>query len=272
VIALYLEGIKRGKAFVEAARAIAPHKPIVALYVGGSETGRRAALSHTGAMAGPDKLYEGALLQSGVIRARSISELFDFCWVFGTQPAAKGSRVAVLTHSGGPGASAADACGRAGLDMPPFSDGTLDKLKELLPHTAAVQNPVDCTFNKNPQDYFSTIPEVLLQDERMDMLLVYVLVPAKSISRALRQLGVPQEKVEAKTKKVIRIQTEGVANLLKTYGKPLIGYTYQTLGESFMRELIQLGVPVFPGPERAVAAMKALLAYESIKKRLAGVK
>jgi acetate---CoA ligase (ADP-forming) subunit alpha len=269
VIALYLEGIRRGKAFMEAARAIAPHKPIVALYVGGSETGRRAALSHTGAMAGPDKLYEGALLQSGVIRARSISELFDFCWVLGTQPAPKGSRVAVLTHSGGPGASAADACGRAGLEMPPFSDEIVAKLKDLLPHTAAFQNPVDCTFNKNPQDYFFAIPEVLLQDKRMDMLLVYVLVPARSISRALQQLGVPREKVEAKTNKVIRIQTEGLANLLRIHGKPLVGYTYQTLGEPFMRGLIELGVPVFPGPERAVAAMNALLSYETIKGRLA---
>ncbi len=268
VIALYLEGIRRGKAFMEAARAIAPHKPIVALYVGGSETGRRAALSHTGAMAGPDKLYEGALLQSGVIRVRSISELFDFCWVLGTQPAPKGARVAVLTHSGGPGASAADACGRAGLEMPAFSDGTVAKLKELLPHTAAVQNPVDCTFNKNPQDYFFAIPEVMMQDERTDMLLVYVLVPARSISRALQQLGVPQEKVEAKTKKLIRIQTEGVANLRRTHGKPLIGYTYQALGEPFIRGLIELGVPVFPGPERAVAAMKGLLARETLKGRL----
>jgi acetyl-CoA synthetase (ADP-forming) len=270
VIALYLEGIRRGKAFMEAARAIAPQKPIVALYVGGSETGRRAALSHTGAMAGPDKLYEGALLQSGVIRARSISELFDFCWVLGTQPAPKGSRVALLTHSGGPGASAADACGRAELEMGPFSEETVAKLKTLLPHTAAVQNPVDCTFNKNPQDYFSSIPELLLQDNRMDMLLVYVLVPARSISRALQQLGVPQEKVEAKTNKVIRIQTEGLANLLRTHGKPLIGYTYQTLGEPFMRGLIELGVPVFPGPERAVAALKALLSYEAIKGRIMG--
>jgi acetyl-CoA synthetase (ADP-forming) len=272
VIALYLEGIKRGNAFMQAARAIAPKKPIVALYVGGSETGRRAAFSHTGALAGPDKLYEGALLQSGVIRASSISELFDFCWVLGTQPPAKGDSVAILTHSGGPGASAADACGRAGFEMPPLSDGTVAKLKGILPHTAAVQNPVDCTFNKNPQDYFSTIPEVMLQDERAAMLLLYILVPARNIRRALQQLGVPQEKLEAKTKKVIRIQAEGVANLLKTHRKPLIGYTYQTLAEPFIRELIELGVPVFPGPERAVWAMKALRVYESIKRRLTGVK
>jgi acetyl-CoA synthetase (ADP-forming) len=268
VIALYLEGIKRGKAFMEAARAIAPQKPIVALYVGGSEAGRRAALSHTGAMAGPDKLYEGALLQSGVIRARSISELFDFCWVLGTQPSPKGPKVAVQTHSGGPGTSAADACGRAGLEIPAFSEGTMAKLRELLPHTAALQNPVDCTYNKSPQRYFAEIPQAILEDDHIDMLLVYILMPSGSIRRVLLQMGVPEEKVEATTKKVMLSQTECVAKLLKAHGKPLIGYTYQTLDGPFMLGLIELGVPVFPGPERAVAAMKALLAYEAIKGRL----
>jgi acetyl-CoA synthetase (ADP-forming) len=79
---------------------------------------------------------------------------------------------------------------------------------------------------------------------------------------------VPQEKIEEKVKKVIKAQAEGLANLIKTHGRPLIGYTYQTLGEPFIRALVELGVPVFPGPERAVAAIKALLAYETIKARL----
>jgi acetyl-CoA synthetase (ADP-forming) len=77
VIALYIEGIRRGRAFVETARSIVPKKPIVALYVGGSEAGSRAGLSHTGALAGPDRLYEGIFRQSGVIRARSVTEMFD---------------------------------------------------------------------------------------------------------------------------------------------------------------------------------------------------
>ena len=90
VVALYIEGIRRGREFVQAARSIIPHKPVVALYVGGSEAGKHAGFSHTGALAGPDELYEGIFRQSGIIRARSVTELFDFCWVLGSQPLPKG--------------------------------------------------------------------------------------------------------------------------------------------------------------------------------------
>ena len=121
VIALYIESIRRGRAFVKTAREIVAHKPIVALYVGGSEAGKRASFSHTGALAGPDQLYDGVFRQSGVIRANSITELFDFCWVLGTSQPPGGNRVIVQTHSGGPGATAADACSRTGLDLPAFS-------------------------------------------------------------------------------------------------------------------------------------------------------
>jgi acyl-CoA synthetase (NDP forming) len=99
VIALYIEAIKRGRAFIEMARSIVPHKPIVALYVGGSNTGKRAGFSHTGAMAGPDLLYDGMFRQSGVIRAQSVTELFDFCWALGGLSRPKGRRVVIQTHS-----------------------------------------------------------------------------------------------------------------------------------------------------------------------------
>ena len=122
VIALYVEGIRRGRAFIEAARAIVPHKPIVAFYVGGSKAGKAAGFSHTGAMAGPDALYDGMFRQAGIIRARSVVELFDFCWVLGALPIPEGNRVVIQTHSGGPGAAAADACGRAGLRLSTLSE------------------------------------------------------------------------------------------------------------------------------------------------------
>ncbi len=112
VIALYIEGIKRGRAFIETARSIVPHKPIVAFYVGGSEAGKKAGFSHTGSMAGPDRIYDGVFEQCGIIRGGSVTELFDFCWALGGLPRAKGNRVVIQTHSGGPGAAAADACGK----------------------------------------------------------------------------------------------------------------------------------------------------------------
>ncbi|MDY6852194.1 MAG: CoA-binding protein, partial [Thermodesulfobacteriota bacterium] len=154
VIALYIEGITRGREFMETARSIVPRKPIVALYVGGSEAGKRAGFSHTGAMAGPDSLYEGIFRQSGIIRARFMTELFDFCRVLGSLSRPKGDRVAVLTDSGGPGASAADSCGRAGLDVPRFSPETLEKLSHIVPDTGSVNNPVDLTFTKEMNHYY----------------------------------------------------------------------------------------------------------------------
>ena len=173
VIALYIETIRRGRAFIETARSIVPHKPILALYVGGSESGKRASFSHTGALAGPDKLYEGIFRQSGVIRAHSITELFDFCWLLGNCPEPEGNNVVVQTHSGGPGASAADACDRAGLKLSPFSPETLEKLEPFVPHTGSVSNPVDLTFTKNSLEYFDTIPKILLEEPHADMLLIY---------------------------------------------------------------------------------------------------
>ena len=155
VIALYVEGISRGREFLETAKQITLHKPIVALYVGGSETGKRAGLSHTGAIAGPDEIYDGVFKQCGIIRARTLTELFDFCLALGRLPRPNGNRVIIQTHSGGPGTAAADSCGRAKLVLPSLSPQTVDKLKPVIPHTASTANPVDMTFSKNPTDDFN---------------------------------------------------------------------------------------------------------------------
>jgi len=178
VIALYIEGINRGRAFSETARSIIPHKPIVALYVGGSETGRRAGLSHTGAMAGSDQVYDGVFQQSGIIRAYSIAELFDMCWALGCLPKTRGPRVVIQTHSGGPGTAAADSCGREGLELPSLFGRYHQKVDPpSFQNTGSIKNPVDITFTKNPMDYFFDIPTILLEEDATDILLIYFLVP-----------------------------------------------------------------------------------------------
>lgn len=261
VIALYIEGIRRGKAFVKAARAIVPHKPMVALYVGGSETGRQAGFSHTGAMAGPDELYDGMFNQGGITRARSITELFDFCWVLGSLPLPKGRRVVIQTHSGGPGAAAADACGRAGLELPSLSNDTVHKLEAFVPRTGSVNNPVDLTFSKNPSDFYSSIPEILLQEERTDILLIYFLTTDPVVKRALQQMGLPPEQVTEQALGLIDGQCETISRLVRTKDKSVVGYTFRSLDDPFIRGLTRRGIPVFPGPERAARAIAALVRY-----------
>lgn len=261
VIALYIEAIRRGREFLDTARSITPHKPIVALYVGGSEAGKRAGFSHTGAMAGPDHLYDGVFRQSGIIRAWSIEELFDFCWALGACPPPKGNRVVIQTHSGGPGAAAADACGRVGLELPSLSSTTREKLAPFVPHTGSLNNPVDLTFTKNPLDYFHAIPKALLEGQEIDGLLVYFLVPTQTVRRALESMGMDEEHVNEQTRKIIEQQSEAVSSLAGESGKPVIGFSLRTREDFFIARLQDKGIPVLGSPERGARAMGALVRY-----------
>lgn len=268
VIGLYIEGIKRGREFVDAARAIAPDKPIVALYVGGSETGKKAGFSHTGSLAGPDELYEGVFRQSGIIRAHSINELFDYCWVLGSLPLPRGNRAVVQTNSGGPGAAAADSCGRAGLDLPPLSAETIEKLSDLVPHTGSLNNPVDVTFSRNPQDFYTVIPEILLQDPNVDMLMPYYMTPDAVVQRNIEQMGVSGDKAVVEAKKVMQAFAASVLKMVKEQDKPIVGYSWRDLNESFTKELIDGGFPVFPDAQRAARAMGAMVHYKKLRDKI----
>ncbi len=264
VIGLYIETIRRGRAFIDLARSIAPRKPIVAFYAGGSEAGKRASFSHTGALAGPDRLYDGVFRQSGVIRAHSIPELFDFCGVLGACPQPRGNRVIVQTHSGGPGAAAADACSRSGLELPQFSEKTRAKLASLVPHTGSLGNPVDLTFSKNPKDYFEAVPDALLAEDAADGLLVYLLTPPKSIRRTMESMGIAPDQIPQLTEKLFSDHSASLASLIETHRKPLIGFTFQGHANIFIQKLLDRGIPVLPSPERAARAMAALCNYSRL--------
>jgi acetate---CoA ligase (ADP-forming) subunit alpha len=267
VIALYIEGIKRGRAFMDTARSIVPHKPIVAFYIGGSGAGKKAGFSHTGAMAGPDELYDGLFRQSGIIRANSITELFDLCWALGSLQLPKGEKVLIQTHSGGPGAAAADACGRAGLELPRLSQGTIEKLAPFVPHTASVHNPVDLTFNKNPEDFFSRIPEALLSDDNTDVLMMYFNTPLGLLRRALTHSGMSPDEALREGEKIIAQYCDRIARLATGQPKPIVGFTFRNREGPSIKGLLGRGIVVFPGPKRAAVAIKALTDYARIKKQ-----
>ena len=268
VIALYIEAIRRGRAFMETARKIVPEKPIVALYVGGSEAGKRASYSHTGALAGPDKLYDGVFRQSGVIRASSITELFDFCWVLGTSEPPGGNRVIVQTHSGGPGATAADACSRAGLDLPTLSAQTLKALEPFVPHTGSLNNPVDLTFTKNPLEYFDNIPRILLEEPGADMLMVYFMAPEENIKRAMVSMGVAEEQIPAMRDKLFEDQARAMAALRKKYDKPVIGFSFHSRQNPLLQKLQAHQVPALPSPNRSARSMAALVEYARLREEV----
>ncbi|MCJ8502302.1 acetate--CoA ligase family protein [Desulfatitalea alkaliphila] len=268
VITLYIETIRRGRRFIDTARRIAARKPIVAFYAGGSEAGRRAAFSHTGAMAGPDRLYDGVFAQSGIVRADSLTELFDFAWVLGQCAIPQGNRVIVQTHSGGPGAAAADACSRNGLSLPPFAPETLAKLRPLIPHTGSMNNPVDLTFSRDPMEYFRSIPEVLLQEPGADSMLLYCFTPRKNVMRIMQAEGLSEEEALQLAAQMAEEHSRKLADLVRQCGKPLLGFSYQNAEELIIRKILESGIPILPSPERAARALWALVHYGRIQAKL----
>ena len=261
VICLYIEAIRQGRRFIETARTIVPHKPIVAYYVGGSETGKRASMSHTGALSGPDNLYDGVLRQSRILRAESIQEMFDICSILASAPLPRGNRVVIQTHSGGPGATAADACSRNGLDIPMLPERLQDKISGFIPHTGSIGNPLDITFSKDHMDYFNKIPGYLLEGDPFDILLIYLLLPKQLFRQALADFGVTKDRLDHEAAKLIKGISHMIQALSVTHGKPVGGFTFHADNERVVKELRDRKIPVLFGPHRAARAISALVQY-----------
>ncbi|NKE45624.1 acetate--CoA ligase family protein [Roseomonas frigidaquae] len=173
-IALYLEGLRNPAAFRAAARRAAEAgKPVVAFKVGRSEAGALAAISHTGAMAGADRMYDAFFAGLGVIRAERFSDLLEVPAALAQGRRAEGFRVAVLTSTGGAGALVADAVGLAGGSVPAPDATVRDSLAALLGE-APVGNPVDVTLAGLRPDLFRGAIRTLLASDLYDQLVVVV--------------------------------------------------------------------------------------------------
>ena len=160
VILCYLESINDGPRFLEVLPKATRKKPVVILKSGVSEAGARAASSHTGALAGADIAYDLAFDKCGVIRAKTIEDLFDYGEVFLYQPVPKGNSFAIITNAGGPGIVATDAFEREGLKFSGFSEPILHALRENLPLEASIFNPIDIVGDATPDRYEFTIKTV----------------------------------------------------------------------------------------------------------------
>jgi acetyl coenzyme A synthetase (ADP forming)-like protein len=160
VILCYLESIDNGKKFLKVVNKAARKKPIIILKAGISEAGARAASSHTGALAGSDIAYELAFKKSGVIRAKTISDLFDYGEIFLYQPIPEENSFAIITNAGGPGIVATDAFEKEGLKFAIFTEPILHLLRENLPTEAAIFNPVDIVGDASPERYEFTLKTI----------------------------------------------------------------------------------------------------------------
>ncbi|MDA8046263.1 MAG: GNAT family N-acetyltransferase [Actinomycetota bacterium] len=176
VILLYLESLGNPRRFARIARRVSRTKPIIAVKSGRSLVGRRAASSHTAALASPDAAVDALFTQTGVIRVDTLEEMFDCAQVLSAQPVPVGRRVGILTNAGGPGILAADACAAVGLEVPELASATLDSLRSFLPASATVANPVDMIASASAEDYGRALG-LLLDDENVDAVLVIFVPP-----------------------------------------------------------------------------------------------
>lgn len=188
VVLCYIEDVARGEQFLKVARAVSRKKPVIILKSGTSQAGAQAASSHTGALAGSDLAYETAFQQTGVIRARTMGELFDLAAAFANQPVPAGDRVAVITNAGGPGIVTTDNIELQRLTMARFSKETSSALRANLPAESAVYNPVDVLGDAGAERYRFALEKVL-DDESVDSAIVLVCPTAvtepENIARAI---------------------------------------------------------------------------------------
>jgi len=175
VVAAYIEGLPDGRRFVEAARRLTAHKPLVVLKAGRTPSGTRAVASHTGALAGAEQAFLAACRRAGAIPVENLEELVDASIALAYRQPPAGPRMAILTNAGGPAAVGADAIDRQGLRLADLSPATQERLRAACPPGAMVGNPVDMLGGPHLEHYTAAM-EVLLKAPEVDGLMV-VFVP-----------------------------------------------------------------------------------------------
>ena len=171
LIAMHLEDLKDGRAFAETASRVSKEKPVVVLKAGRTDMGARAASSHTGALAGNDKVYDDILRQSGVIRAPGLNDMLQYARGVPLLPTPKGENVVIITGAGGSGVLLSDAVVDNGMTLMDIPDDLAAQFDEYIPPFGASGNPVDITGGEPPSTYRNTIA-LGLEDDRIHALIL----------------------------------------------------------------------------------------------------
>jgi acyl-CoA synthetase (NDP forming) len=234
-IALNIEGVKDGKGFIDCIRYCVSKKPVVVLKPGRTAKGQTAAQSHTKSIGGMDQIFEAVCRQYGIIRAYDLTEFYDYAKITGLVKKPSGNRLAIITSSGGSGILATDTAEENGVDVVPLDERIAARLKTQLPSQCVVSNPLDLTGDANAGRYRDSLNTVIDSDSIDIILLIF---------------GDP-----------IPGTCEIIQDAVKKTDKCIIA-AYLGGGETEKIEsaaLHEMGIPVFPTPERAVKALGALL-------------
>ena len=262
VVMMYMEGLRvssvnDGRDFLEKARRTTLEKPVAAIKIGRSEAGARAAVSHTGSLAGSEKVFDAALNQAGVIRVDTPNELLDVAEAFSRCKKPRGNRIAILTDGGGHGVMATDTAERFGLDAFVLSEETQQKLRGILKPHCPIKNPVDLAGTPEADMWvFDRCAEVLLADPEVDGLVIVGLYGGYcDLSEEFRQLemDVAKSLVERAAKS----------------DKPVVMHSiYQAQWPESLTYIKEKGFPVYGSIDAAMRAMGALVGFNARQEKI----
>jgi len=244
VITAYLEGVKDGREFIKISSRVSREKPIIIIKSGNTDAGARAVSSHTGTLAGSASAYEAAFKQSGIIRANTIRDFFNYAIAFSCQPLPKGKKVVIITNAGGPGIMATDACEKNNIMLATLGKETVERLKDFLPEEANFYNPIDVLGDALADRYKKTI-ELVLRDKNVEALIV--LLTPQAMTQSLET-------------------ARAIAEILKSHGVRIPVLT-SFIGGAEVKEAVEFlaekGIPNFSIPEEAIDTLKVMVNYSS---------
>ena len=247
VIVLYIEGIKRGKEFVELARKLTKRKPVVVLKAGRTSAGVSAAHSHTASLAGDYAVQEAIFRQFGFAVANDLSELLYYAKIFASEVKPSGNRVAVITNGGGAGVITADEIASSRyLKMADYAEGTKRALRKVMPGLVNIANPLDLAGDADANRYRQAL-DLIGADRNTDMLVVIILYQTPGADPSVTREVVQKKITLSKPLLVISVGTE---------------YT-----EKQAKLLEEGGVPVYDSPIAAIDSLEALFEYAEFKRR-----
>jgi acyl-CoA synthetase (NDP forming) len=272
----YLEGVEDGRRFIDVARAHTARKPMVLLRGGATAGGKRAASSHTGAMASDESVFSGICRQIGITRAGSVEEAYEIAATFATQPLPRGPRTLIFTVAGGWGVLTSDACYRAGLDLIALPESLKQSIDKLVPARWSRNNPIDLAGGETRD----TIPEVLdlaaahpdvdaiiylgigIQAAQADVFASGPFHPGHGLDR-MADFHVKQD----------RRYALAAAEASERHGKPLLVasdlvYTDRAYGNSGPLGVRESGRICYPSGHRAVQALAHMVRYRAYLDRV----
>lgn len=248
IIAMYLESIKDGRRFLNLSRRIVKEKPIVILKSAVTESGARASATHTGSIAGEDRVYDAAFKQSGIIRVRSFEQLWDVTKAFVYSPLPKGNRVAIINLAGSGCVTSVDLCIRNGLKIAELHPATRDRIKTVYPDWWRVRSPIDVWTAIEASGFeraYTTITRATLADEGVDAVLVIIgandWIPGKDVPTLFKDM-----KKEFPDKPFLAVNPLGDR---KVYLRMCRGFQ-------------ALGIPSYTSDEDAIVSLAALYRYQ----------